>query len=245
MTDMAALLDSVLGPLAAALLTLMVLSYLLGDNPLFRIAAYLFIGVASGSDGVVMIRSLLWPGLIDPVLQAGVSGLLDPELITSVLLPGILVVLLLLKLSPGSARLGSLPLALLLGVAAAVVVGGAITGTLLPQTAAAVQTLDPTAVAPRTGEAGLERLANVIIVLAGTLLTLGSFRFTQRKPAGLSGAESMGTWQRGVRTLAGLFIAVTFGVMFGGALMAAIAVLAQRLQFLWGAVLGVTGQILG
>lgn len=245
MTDMAALLDSVLGPLAAALLTLMVLSYLIGDNPLFRVAAYLLIGVAAGYAGVVMMRSVLWPGLIDPVLQAGVGGLLDPGLITGVLLPGILVVLLLFKLSPGLARLGSLPLALLLGVAAAVVVGGAITGTLLPQAASAVQTLSPTAVAPRTGEAGIERLANVLIVLAGTLLTFASFRFTQRKPAGLAGAESMATWQRGVRAAAGVFIAVTFGVMFGGALLAAIVVLAQRLQFLWGAVLGLMGQILG
>jgi hypothetical protein len=126
-----------------------------------------------------------------------------------------------------------------------VVIGGAITGTLLPQAAAAVQTLDPTAVAPRTGEAGIERLANVIIVLAGTLLTLGSFRFTQRKPAGMASADSMGTWQRGVRTAAGLFIAITFGVMFGGALLAAIVVLTQRLQFLWGTVLGLMGQILG
>jgi hypothetical protein len=245
MTDLAALLDSVLGPLAAALLTLMVLSYLIGDNPLFRIAAYLFIGVASGYAGVVVIRSVLWPALIDPVLQAGVSGLLDPGLIASVLLPGLLVVLLLFKLSPGSARLGSPSLALLLGVAAAVVVGGAITGTLLPQAASAVQTLNPAVVAPRTGEAGIERLANVIIVLTGTLLTLASFRFTQRKPAGSAGAESMGPWQRGVRAVAGLFIAITFGVMFGGALMAAIVVLAQRLQFLWGAVLGLIGQLLG
>ena len=245
MIDTAALLDSVLGPLAAALLTLMVLSYLIGDNPLFRIASYLFIGVASGYAGVVAIRSVLWPGLIDPILQAGVGGLFDLGLIVSVLLPGILVVLLLFKLSPGMARLGSLSVALLLGVAAAVVVGGAITGTLLPQTAAAVQTLNPTVVAPRTSEAGIERLVNVSILLAGTLLTLASFRFTQRKPAGIADGESMGTWQRAVRLAAGLFIAITFGVMFGGALLAAIVALAQRLQFLWGAVLGLMGQILG
>lgn len=245
MTDLAGMLDSVLGPLAAALLTLMVLSYLIGDNPLFRIAAYLFIGVASGYAGAIVVRSVLWPGLIDPVLQAGVGGLLDPTLITQVLLPGILVVLLLFKLSPGIGRLGSLSLVLLLGVAAAVVVGGAITGTLLPQTAATVQTLNPMAVAPRTGETGIERLTNAVILLSGTLLTLASFRFTQRKPKGQESGHSMGPWQRGVRQVAGLFVAITFGVMFGGALLAAVVVLAQRVQFLWSTVLGLVGQVLG
>lgn len=245
MTDIAAMLDSLIGPLVAGLLTLMVLSYLIGDNPLFRIAAYLFIGVASGYAGAIAIRSVLWPGLIEPVLQAGAGGLLDLDLIVGVLVPGALVVLLLFKLSPGSSRLGSLPVALLVGVAAAVVVGGAITGTLLPQSAAAIQTLNPTAVAPRTGEAGIERLANVVIVLAGTLLTLASFRFTQRKASGLSVTGSMGSWQRGVRLAGGAFIAITFGVMFGGAILAAVVVLAQRVQFLWGTILGLIGQVVG
>ena len=36
------------------LLTLMVFSYLIGDNPLFRIAVYLFIGVSSGYAATVM-----------------------------------------------------------------------------------------------------------------------------------------------------------------------------------------------
>ncbi len=38
----------IISALVGFLLTLMVFSYLIGDNPLFRIAVYLFIGVSSG-----------------------------------------------------------------------------------------------------------------------------------------------------------------------------------------------------
>ena len=43
------------------ILTLMVFSYLIGDNPLFRIAIYLFIGVSSGYAAAVVVRSVLLP----------------------------------------------------------------------------------------------------------------------------------------------------------------------------------------
>ena len=48
MSDITALVDALIGPIVAMLLTVMVLSYLIGDNPLFRIASHLFIGVAAG-----------------------------------------------------------------------------------------------------------------------------------------------------------------------------------------------------
>src|SRR3990172_4998097 len=44
-----------LGTLLAAVLTVMVLSYILGDNALFRIATYLFVGVASGYAAAVAL----------------------------------------------------------------------------------------------------------------------------------------------------------------------------------------------
>jgi hypothetical protein len=41
--------------LIGLVLTLMIFSYLLGDNPLFRFAIYLFIGVASGYAAAVTV----------------------------------------------------------------------------------------------------------------------------------------------------------------------------------------------
>lgn len=46
------------------LLTLMVLSYLIGDNPAFRVAVYIFIGVAAGYAAAVVWHQVLDPHLL-------------------------------------------------------------------------------------------------------------------------------------------------------------------------------------
>ena len=46
------------------ILTLMIFSYLIGDNPLFRIAVYLFIGVSSGYAATVVWYSGPCPEII-------------------------------------------------------------------------------------------------------------------------------------------------------------------------------------
>ncbi len=215
-----------IGGALAWLLTIMILSYLVGDNPLFRLATYMFIGVASGYAGAIAWHNVLEPGLVDPLLDLGLGALTDFTLV----IPWILILLLLLKLSPSTARYGSLPVALLVGVGAAVVVGGAITGTLLPQTVAAMDTLSPGAVSPQTGETGLERMANVSILLIGTVSTLLYFRFTARRTE--TGEARRNRLLAPLAMVGRWFIALTFGVMYAGALAATLVIFSERVQFL-------------
>lgn len=235
-----------LGTVLAAALTVMVLSYILGDNVFFRIASFLFVGVASGYAATVAWHEVLQPKLVAPFLDLDPARLTDSALLTGTFVPLLLVFLLGMRLVPGAGRLAGLPVALLIGVGAAAVVGGAISGTIVPQTFAAMETLNPFAVAPQTGETGLERLANVAIVLLGTVSTLAYFGFGVRR-----GEEHRlrYVW-RPVRTpfatvtlpwpllpfLGEVFIAVAFGVMFAGALSASLLYLTERLQFLGGAI---------
>ena len=192
------------GGLLAWLLTLMVLSFLIRDNPLFRVATYLFVGVASGYAGAIAWHNVLKPALIDPVVARGPTALLDVTLIV----PWVLILLLLAKLSPATSRLGSISTALLVGVGAGVVVGGAITGTLIPQSVAAMATLSPAAVTPTTGETGLERTFSA------------------------TGEPQRAALVNAVAWVGRLFIAVTFGVMYAGVLMATLVILSERVQFL-------------
>lgn len=214
------------GGLLAWLLTLMVLSFLIRDNPLFRVATYVFVGVASGYAGAIAWHNVLKPALIDPVVARGPSALLDVTLIV----PWVLILLLLFKLSPATSRLGSISTALLVGVGAGVVVGGAITGTLIPQSVAAMATLSPAAVTPTTGETGLERTFSVLVLLVGTVSTLVYFQFTARKTA--AGDAQRAAVVDAVAWVGRLFIAVTFGVMYAGVLMATLVILSERVQFL-------------
>ena len=56
------------GGIVAFVLTLLVFSYILGDNPLFRFAIHLFIGVAAGIVGIMAINDVILPRLIMPML---------------------------------------------------------------------------------------------------------------------------------------------------------------------------------
>lgn len=225
-------LPELIGTIAAALLTVMVLSYLVGDNPMFRTAVHIFVGVAAGYAGAAAWHGVLRPALVEPVRTGGLADLTNPQLIV----PWLLILMLVFKVFPGTAHLGGLPIAMLVGVAAAVTVGGAITGTVVPQALTAAQSLSPAEVSPLTGETGLERSLNVAIVLAGTVATLFYFRFST-----FPGEGSSTGLPRVAALLASVgqgFVALTYGAMFAGALSAALVVLAERVQFVWGVIAG-------
>jgi hypothetical protein len=237
------MLEDVVGPVLAALLTIMMLSYIIGDNPFFRLACYIFIGVASGYAGAIAWHQVLWPGLGEPITQNGLATFAEPGLILTVVVPLVLIALMLFKLSASTARYGTLPLALMVGIGAGVLIGGAITGTLIPQSLAAMTTLDPSAIAPQTGETGIERVVNVVILLVGTLTTLMYFRFTATR--GPSGETRRTRLMSVIAGGGGFFIALTFGVMYAGALAASVIVLSERVQFLAEVIVNLLGRLTG
>lgn len=237
------MLEEFIGPILAALLTIMMLSYIIGDNPFFRLACYIFIGVASGYAGAMAWHQVLWPGLGQPLVESGLASLTDPIIIVTLIVPLVLILLMLFKLSAATAPYGTLPLALMVGIGAGVLVGGAITGTLIPQSVAAMTTLDPGAIAPQTGETGAERVTNVIIMLVGTLSTLMYFRFTATRAA--SGETRRSRLMSVIAGGGGFFIALTFGVMYAGAVAASVIVLSERIQFLAEFVVNLLGPMTG
>ncbi len=231
-----------IGTIVATLLTIMVLSYLIGDNAFFRLASYLFVGVASGYAGAIAWHNVIRPVLVDPLIRFGPSGLLTREGVGTLLIPWILSLLMLLKLSPRTTRFGGLPVALVVGVGAAVVVGGGITGTLLPQALAAGEALGPEAMIPAVGEpiAGwAERLISGLVLFMATLSTLMYFRFGARREA--TGRVHRSRFTQGMAYMGRIFIALTFGVMYAGAMTASILILAERMHFLRDVVIGWMG----
>lgn len=222
-----------LGMFFAALLTIMVLSYIIGDNVLFRTATYLFVGVASGYAGSIAYQNVIRPALIDPVIQNGPASIFRPDAILIFLIPWLLTVVLLLKVSPRLARYGSFPIALLVGVGAAVIVGGGITGTLIPQSYAAADALSQESIFPSAGEepfVWLENLIGALILLLATISTLIYFRFAARRE--ITGQAQRSRITAVLAYIGRIFIAITFGVMYAGTLTASMLILTQRFQFL-------------
>ena len=202
------------------LLTLMVLSYLIGDNPLFRAAVYIFVGVAAGYAAAVAWWQVLFPRLMLPLLSGG----LFERFVALIAL--ILGVLLLMKLSPRTAALGNPSVAFLVGVSAAVAVGGAIMGTIIPQTQASINLFDLSG----AGNLWFERFFFATLMLLGTITTLVYFHY------GAKSAPEGPQRNKVVRVLSWIgqiFVAITLGVLFAGVFAAAMTALIERLNFIW------------
>jgi hypothetical protein len=194
-------------------LTLLIFSYLIGDNPLFRMAIHSFIGVSAGYAAAVVWHDVLMPKLFQPLVSANRSQLV------LLAIPLLLSVSLLAKLSPRISWLGSFAMALLVGVGAATALSGAVIGTLIPQSRAAMDAFTkPTFL----------QLINATIMLAGTALTLIYFQFSASRAEDGSIKRNIA-----VEVLAWggrVFIAITFGVLFAGVYMAALTAMIERLS---------------
>ena len=198
-------------------LTLMVFSYLIGDNPLFRIAVYLFIGVASGYAAAVV-----WHSVLVPKLSQAFTTLSPLSIV-----PFVFGISLLAKLFPRTSWIGSFAMAVLVGVGAAAAVGGALLGTLMPQTQAAIDGFDVLS-AGNLGEAA-SRLIEGVVMLAGTVFTLASFHFSAGRAA--DGTPKRNRILEGIAWVGRVFIALTFGVLFAGVYMSALTAMIERLSF--------------
>jgi len=220
------------GTLTAAVLTLFVFSYLLGDNVLFRLAEHLFVGVSVGYAAVVAFHAVLAPKLLIPMAEALGEG--DWQRFIPLTLPLVLGLLLLTKPLKKISWLGSLSIAFLLGVGAALAISGALLGTLLPLIDA---TADVQYSVSRYGPA--LGLFSGLVALVGTIGVLLHFYFSAGREGRLAG------FRRGlVRTWGGLgrwFIFIAFGVFLATTFMSRLSWLIGRIEFLLDSVRGLLG----
>jgi hypothetical protein len=203
--------------LVAFLLTMMVLSYLIDDNPLFRLAVALFIGISAGYVAAVAWWQVLWPDLMVPLVTG--SALTRVSLVVPLVLCG----LLLMKGWPPMSRLGMPAMGVIVGAAAAAAVGGAVSGTLFPQFSATLGGF---------GAQSLENpelLINAVLVLVGVVSTLAYFQFGARVRA--DGTVRRIALVEVIASVGGIFLAITLGVLFAGVYSASLTALIERMHF--------------
>ncbi len=205
--------------LVGFILTILVFSYIFGDNFLFRIASYLFVGVSAGYVGVVVFYQVLLPRLIQPLIQ----GSLTERLL--VLVPLVMAGLLLTKISTQLAPLGKLPMAFLVGVGAAVAIGGAVFGTLTGQISGAAQPFNLEA----SGR-GAGGLLEGLLILVGSVGTLLYFQFSASTRAAQPAARSQ--LVESLSLVGQVFIGITLGAIFAGVFAASLTALMDRIQFI-------------
>jgi hypothetical protein len=202
------------------LLTILVFSYLLGDNPFFRLAVHIFIGVSAAYVGLVTINNVLIPRLVVPLID-GSRG----ERLLSILL-FIPSIFLFFKVTP-LRRFGNWSVAILVGIGAAAAIGGAITGTLFPQILGTINGVDPSTFAVY-GNRWLQ-IINGIIVVLGTLSTLIYFHFGTQDVPGRT--DKRLPIIENISQIGKVFLSITFGALYAGVFLTALAALVERLSF--------------
>ncbi len=204
--------------LVSFVLTLMVFSYLLGDNPFFRFVSALFVGVTAGYFFVILFYQVILVRLVTPLVSGSMI----------VLIPLLLSGMLLLKLSPKLSKYGNIPMAMLVGIGAAVTIGGAVLGTLIGQIKGALNPL--AAIGETGGFSSAQLLLQISFMLMGTIATLIYFNFSARKtvdqPSKRGKLTTIFAW------VGQFFIALTLGAVFAGVLTAAVTALIERSDFI-------------
>ena len=195
------------------ILTLMIFSYVIGDNFLFRIATYIFVGVSSAYVAVLLIQNIIIPKLFFPLLSGKISSIIFAAI------PLLLSLLLFFKLFPRFNRFGNIPLAIIVGTGTGVILTGSILGTLIPQTSAVIKTPDQTS-----------NWLMILILIIGTISTLFYFQFsTFGKPRLENGKGGFTTI---IKQIGSGFIGLSLGAIFAGIILSAIIALISRLNFI-------------
>ncbi len=217
-----------------AALTLMIFSFLYKDNPAYKFAEHLFVGVSAAYWMVVGFWTTFIPNLWGFLYPPSVSWFaLDPakaELVISSLyehewywrlgriVPLILGIMLLFRLTEKASWLSRWPMAFIIGYAA---------GTNLPRylqsdfIAQIKATLIPLVVMGEDGFSLGGTISNILIV-GGVLAALVYFFFSKEHKGWFGGTARVGIW----------VLMVAFGAAFGYTVMARISLLIGRMDFL-------------
>lgn len=205
----------VIGTWVAAALTLMVLSYVLSDNPLYKLAEHIFVGASIGWTFVLLYRNVLLGSLFFKLRDAPAENL-------TLLVPLLLGVLLLVRPIRQVAWLGNIPLAVVIGAGAALAIVGWSAGMLAPQTMATILPVVPLQMSWDAWGASLNNFA----IVAGVLSVFLYFHFT---------GKQLGRLGRPVEVAAGLgkyVMMVAFGAIFASFALSRITLLVGRMGFL-------------
>lgn len=200
----------------ASILSLAILSFLYKENPFFRAAEHIFLGVANGYLVTFYWHRILMPILFRPLFQQG-----DLLLI----IPFIVGMLYLTRFIPRVSWLVRIPIAIYMGYWTGVLIPATIQAQIIKQ----VQGTILTAPNFQAWNAGTMGIVWSVIVFVGVLCTISYFYFS-REHKGVIGVTS----RVGI-----VFVMIGFGAAFGYTVMARISLLIGKLQYLLGDWLGI------
>ncbi len=121
----------VIGVWLAAFLTLAIYSFLYRDNPIYKLAEHIFVGVSAGYGVVITYHEAVIPLLIDPLFRPEAVDLESPNYV--VIIPGLLGLLMFSRFFPRYDWLSRWPIAFVMGLYSGLNIPYSVYGYMLPQ----------------------------------------------------------------------------------------------------------------
>ena len=198
----------IIGVWLLVLMTLCILSYLYGDNPFYKIAEHIFVGVSAGYIFALTWWDQIWPNLFGRLFPTYVDA--GFEFSPSYIIPLILGIFMLFRLIPSLSWLARFPIAFIVGMAAGLKVYVYINSNILMQ-------IQNSAI--DFSKSGGE-IFNHILVLLGVISALVYFFFSKEHKGTVGVISKIGIY----------FLMIKFGASFGFAVMGRISLLIGRFE---------------
>lgn len=187
--------------------TFSIFSFLYKDNPFYKLAEQIFVGLSAGYWLIYVIYKTLIPNLFDKLIQDFSGNLI-------LLLPMLLGLMMLARVIPKAQWISRYPLAIVVGTGAALNILRYLKSDLINQVAA-------TMINPFAQPTLVEQIGTILVII-GTICGVYYFYFSKKQEGMFQIPSKIGIW----------FLMVSFGATFGYTVMARISLLIGRLEFL-------------
>ena len=198
----------IIGVWCAVLLTLSIFSYLYGDNPFYKAAEHIFVGVSAGYIFTITFWDTIWPNLFGRLFPTIVQAGFDFD--ASYVFPLILGVFMLFRLSKKYDWLSRISIAYIVGMMAGLKFYVFLNSNLLTQIKSSAINLSGSYLS----------IINEFIVLVGVISGLVYFFFSKEHTGVVGKVSRIGVY----------FLMIKFGASFGFAVMGRISLLIGRFE---------------
>jgi len=198
----------IIGIWCVVLLTFSIFSYLYGDNPFYKAAEHIFVGVSAGYIFTITFWDTIWPNLFGRLLPSYVGAGFDFDI--SYIFPLVLGIFMLFRLSKKYDWLSRISIAYIVGMMAGLKFYVFLNSNLLTQIKASTVNLSGSYLS----------IMNEVIILIGVISGLVYFFFSKEHTGVVGKVSRIGVY----------FLMIKFGASFGFAVMGRISLLIGRFE---------------
>ncbi|MDP8232284.1 MAG: hypothetical protein P9L91_06390 [Candidatus Zophobacter franzmannii] len=202
-------LMTIFGVWMGVVLTFAIFSFLYKDNPLYKVAEQIFVGLSAGYWFVYTIYFIMIPNLYSKLTEDFTGNAL-------LIIPAILGIMMLIRIIPKFEWPSRYPISLLMGTTAGL-------SFMLFIKSDLIQQLVATMINPFAADNPAQVFGEILMIV-GTVTGLAYFYFSKKHEGVFGVTAKVGIY----------FLMVSFGAAFGYTVMARVSLLIGRIQFLLG-----------